>query len=117
MFFDSKSSFEYNDDGTMDFPKKYEDSIKFLRLESNINLKLIRKTWSELMWLYDIEDVKRAINDGSLRKEMLADTILMPHEAKRMANERYWKLLYDYRWFGEHFLILHSKKKKSEYRS
>lgn len=112
MFFDQKSEFDYNDDGTMFFPKKYEESIRSLRLESNDNLKLIRKTWSELMRLYSVEDVRRAIDDKPFRIEMILDTTLDIYEAKRMTNDLYWNLLYEYRWFGSYFLYRHNKNRK-----
>lgn len=103
MYFDGKNTFVYNDDGTMDFPPQYEQSIRVLKLESNDNLRLIRKTWSELMRLYTVADVERAIENSGLRKNMLEDTILDYNEVRRMMNKKYWQLLYDYRWFGTYY--------------
>ena len=110
VFFENDSLFVYNDDGTMNFPEKYEDSIRILRLESNDNLRLIRKTWSELMWNHTISEVRHAIDDVGLRKRMLADTILNFYEVRRMEKNQYWQLLYDYRWFGEYFSKRHKSK-------
>lgn len=103
MFFIRGVAFEYNEDGTMDFPTEYEESIKYLRLETTNNLCLIRKCWAAIVKYYNISDVKRAITDYSLRNDILMDTTLEFHEAKRMKNDLYWQLLYEYRWFDGYF--------------
>lgn len=103
MFFFKGVAFEYNPDGTMDFPKEYEESIHYLRLETTDNLCLIRKSWAAIVKYYTIDDVARAIKDHTLRKEILMDTPLKFHEVKRLSHDLYWQLLYEYRWFGGYF--------------
>lgn len=104
LFYDKNLNLIYENDGTLTFPPEYENTIKALRLESNVNLKLFRKAWACIVRLYNVEDVEKAIDDVTLRKDILMDTLLSQQEAKRLSNNLYWKLFYEYRWFGYYFM-------------
>lgn len=103
LFYYRNLDFIYEKDGTLTFAPEYENTVKALRLELNDNLRLFRKAWSSVIRLYKIEDVRKAISDIDLRMAILMDSLLLPHESKRLSNTLYWSLFYEYRWFGYYF--------------
>lgn len=103
MFFYKTQAFEYESDGSLSFPAQYEESIKALRLETTDNLRLIRKAWASIVKYHTANEVALAIEEQTIREEILMDTTLTTQEAKRMKHDLYWQLLYEYQWFEGYF--------------
>lgn len=103
MFFFKTQPFEYEPNGFLSFPSQYEESIKVLRLETTDNLCLMRRAWASIVKYHTINEVALAIENPSLREEILMDTTLTTQDAKRLKHDLYWKLLYEYQWFDGYF--------------
>lgn len=103
MFFFRTQDFNYDPEGVLSFPPQYEDSIKALRLETTENLCLMRKAWASIVKYHTLGEVALAVENPSLREDILMDTILTTPEVKRLKKDQYWQLLYEYRWFEGYF--------------
>jgi len=104
LFYNKSLNMIYERNGSLTFAPEYEDTIRVLKLESNDNLRLLRKAWACVVRLYSIADVELAMTDRSLRENILSDALLSLSEVKRLRNDLYWQLFYDYRWFGGYFI-------------
>lgn len=106
--------FVYKDDGSIGISNKVKsplrqielsDTIDALALEHN-RLQIIRQVWYFIAksHLYGINEVKAAISDEVLRRDILAVCGVPFSIAKRVNQSIYWSLLCDYYWFYRYFL-------------
>lgn len=69
-------------------------------------LRIIRQTWYHIVAsrMYDIEQVKAAINDKSLRQNIIMDSGIPLNIINRINHPIYRSLLCEYFWFYKYFL-------------
>lgn len=105
LFFNSNIGHDivYEKDGLMTFDEKYADTIKVLALETNENLRAIRRIWGNIARLYTVDEVVKAAENEKLREEILLDTDLDRNLSKRFRHPLYWSLIIEYQWFGLYF--------------
>ena len=103
----------YKDDGSIGISKRVKSPLFQAELSNTIDalalehdrLQIIRQVWYYIAksHLYDIDEVKSAIYDDSLRKNILADSGVPFNVEKRINHSIYWSLLCDYFWFYRYF--------------
>lgn len=81
------------------------NAIEGLALEHE-RLRIIRQTWYHIAAsrMYDIEQVKVAINDKSLRQNIIMDSGIPLNIMNRINHPIYWSLLCEYFWFYRYFM-------------
>lgn len=114
FFFPNVSDlFVYKDDGSIGISKRVKSPLFQAELSNTIDalalehdrLQIIRQVWYYIAksHLYDIDEVRSAIYDDSLRKNILADSGVPFNVEKRINHSIYWSLLCDYFWFYRYF--------------
>lgn len=108
-----KELFVYKDDGSIGISKRVKSPLRQTELSNTIDalalehdrLKIIRQVWWYIArsHLYGIDEVKSAIDDDSLRRNILADSGVPFNVGKRVNHTIYWSLLCDYYWFYRYF--------------
>lgn len=103
----------YNSDGTIGISPKVTSSQLQIELSKTIEslaldherLKIIRQTWFYIAQsrLYNVEQVKMAINDETLRRNIMIDSGIPISIVRRIQHPIYWSLLYEYFWFYKYF--------------
>lgn len=103
----------YKADGSIGISKKVISSSYQMELSNTIDaldldcerLRIIRQVWFYIAntHLYNIQDVKNAIQNDELRRNILADCGVPIRIEKRVRKPLYWKLLSDYYWFYRYF--------------
>lgn len=105
--------FVYKDDGTIGVSKKVKSPLRQKELSDTIDalalehdrLHIIRQVWCLIAKSnYSIEDVKSAMCDPVLRREILADCGISTLIGRRVEQPIYWSLLCDYYWFYGYFV-------------
>lgn len=105
--------FVYKADGSIGISKKVMSSSYQMELSNTIDaldldcerLRIIRQVWFYIAntHLYNIQDVKNAIQNDELRRNILADCGVPIRIEKRVRKPLYWELLSDYYWFYRYF--------------
>lgn len=103
----------YKEDGRIGISNKVKSSLRQIELSNTIDelkldhdrLIIIRHVWRLIAesHLYGIDEIKTAISNDTLRRNILADCGVPIHIAKRVRRPIYWSLLYDYYWFYRYF--------------
>ena len=109
-----KSLIVYKKDGTISLSKKVNSSLRQKDLSNAIDslgleherLRIIRQVWFYIAKSpYTIENVINAIENETLRKNIIADCGIPFTIGKRINQNIYWSLLSEYYWFYNYFLI------------
>jgi len=105
--------FVYKDNGSISISKKVRSPLRQIELSDTIDalnleherLQIIRQVWCHIAksHLYSIGEVRSAIHDDALRKNILADCGVPARIEKRVKQPIYWSLLCDYFWFYKYF--------------
>lgn len=103
----------YKEDGRIEISNKVKSILRQIELSNTIDelvldherLIIIRQVWCLIAksHLYGIDEVKIAISDDTLRRNILADCGVPARIEKRVRQPIYWSLLYDYYWFYRYF--------------
>lgn len=104
----------YNRDGSIGLSSSVKSPLRQIELSDTIDnlaleherLRIIRQTWYYIAQsrIYDIEQVKAAVHDESLRRNIIADSGVPVRLVSRINHPIYWSLLCDYFWFYHYFL-------------
>lgn len=105
--------FVYNDKGSIGISKEVKslrrqkelsDTIDALYLEHE-RLQIIRQVWCCIArsQQYGVADVRAAISNENLRRNILSDCGVPFRIAKRVFLPIYWSLFYEYYWFWKYF--------------
>ena len=103
----------YNKNGTIGISKIVKSSQRQIELSNTIEdlaleherLRIIRQTWYHIATssIYSVEQVKAAISDEPLRKNIMIDSGIPLNVVNRIKHPIYWSLLCEYFWFYEYF--------------
>lgn len=103
----------YNENGTIGISQLVKSPLRQIELSDTIDdlalenerLRIIRQAWYHIAKSsYGIEQVKTAVNDKSLRQNIIMDSGIPLNIVNRINHPIYWSLLCEYFWFYNHFI-------------